>query len=256
MKIGIIGLGVVGGSLKRWFQYNTDHDVVALDPPKQIIESFSGVDAVFICVPVPHGGADHPNTQDESILSSAIATAKSFTPNVFIRSSVLPGVADKYSCIACPEFLTARRAYEDMKTLPIIIGRGSMEQVQMYRQIFPMKELLIMRNYEAELAKFTHNCFGAMKVTYFNGIKRIAEKAQVSYERTLAGALMTGFIGPEHTQVPGPDGLHGYGGMCFPENIAAMIKFCAAEGHRPHQALLEDVLTLNEIYRDKPGGAR
>ena len=30
-------------------------------------------------------------------------------------------------------------------------------------------------------------------------------------------------IGSSHTQVPGPDGLYGFGGTCFPKDLSALI---------------------------------
>ena len=32
-------------------------------------------------------------------------------------------------------------------------------------------------------------------------------------------------IGPSHTAVPGPDGFYGFGGMCFPKDTSALLKF-------------------------------
>jgi UDPglucose 6-dehydrogenase len=75
---------------------------------------------------------------------------------------------------------------------------------------------------EAELAKYTHNCFGAMKVTYFNMIKRLCDAKEADFEKVKQAAKITGFLGEEHMQVPGHDGKLGYSGKCFPTNMESL----------------------------------
>jgi UDP-glucose 6-dehydrogenase len=36
-------------------------------------------------------------------------------------------------------------------------------------------------------------------------------------------------FGKSHTQVPGPDGALGFGGMCFPKDTAALLKFAESQ---------------------------
>ncbi len=67
-------------------------------------------DAIFVSVPV----LSCANGQDQGVLNDMVRLAKSHTGVVFIRSTVLPGTADKLGCIAMPEFLTERRAQQDM----------------------------------------------------------------------------------------------------------------------------------------------
>jgi UDP-glucose 6-dehydrogenase len=248
MKLGIIGVGVVGGSLKKWFENHSEHELRCYDPAKGFNHSFDGVEAVFISVPVPATPITemHPGGQDLSILVSSVALAKKYTENVFIRSSVLPGTSDALNCVACPEFLTARRAYEDMETLPLLAGNVDPAFIS---KIFPGKTIYTMSNIEAEMSKFTHNCFGAFKVLYFNIVNELAEKVGANYQNILFGAGITGFIEPEHTKVPGPDGKYGYGGTCFPENIAAMKEFLNIVGMYKEANLFNGVQDINRGYR-------
>jgi UDPglucose 6-dehydrogenase len=37
-------------------------------------------------------------------------------------------------------------------------------------------------------------------------------------------------IGITHMQVPGPDGLYGFGGACFPKDTSALLKYAESIG--------------------------
>lgn len=246
MKIGLIGLGVVGGTLEKWFRENTKHELALYDPPKGLVDNLKNVDAIFISVPVPAA----PGGQDYSTLELSVKRAKQYTPNIFIRSTVLPGTNDRLGTIAMPEFLTERRAYEDFMSLPILMGEPKTDLD--LETLFPNKEIMIMTNKECELSKFAHNCFGAMKVTYFNIIESMCRKLGADFEEVKLGASLTGFIEmAHHTQVPGPDGLRGYGGKCFPENIKAIKSFCSSLDMGMIEAGLffQSIHSLNLIHR-------
>ncbi len=245
MKIGLIGVGTVGGTLKKYFQEKTDHDLACHDPDKGLSDSFEEVEAVFISVPVRPSN----DGQDLSTLKNAVSFAHRFTRNVFIRSTVLPGTNDLLGTVACPEFLTERFAYNDMCNLPILVGGGAD-----IGEIFPGKKIIKVSNKEAEMAKFAHNCFGAMKVTYFNMIHEICKSIGADYDNVRNAAMITGYIEKEHTQVPGPDGKYGYGGKCFPENIWAFEKYLSRPEFNPEVFFMSDFIGLiglmNEDFRD------
>lgn len=246
MKVGMIGLGVVGGTLKRWFDENTNHVIKLYDPPKSLHDEMHGCDAVFISVPV-HSWA---GGQDLGLMKESVERVKYSNAKVFIRSSVLPGTNDSFGTIAMPEFLTARRAYEDMSNLPLIFGDVEKSFVD---EIFPKKEKIIVSNCEAEMAKFAHNCFGATKVTYFNIIEKLCEKHDCNYENVIKAAKITGFLGNEHMQVPGHDGMFGYGGSCFPVNMTAFEAHLKKAGpdFSKEADLVNSIIKLNSGYREK-----
>lgn len=253
MKIGIIGLGVVGGTLKRWLENHTTHEIRAYDPPLGLKDSLLGCEFIFVSVPVPANSQG----QDLRILTEAVRLAKSYTRNVFIRSTVLPGTNDALDTFAMPEFLTERQAYKDFCELPIIVGGGGFSPRNL-EEVFPGKTIHRITNAEAELAKFTHNCFGAMKVTYFNIVEELCRKFSADYPQVLSAAMTTGFIEPTHTLVPGPDGKRGYGGKCFPENMAALEAFLGARddlGMQAARVFFEAIQALNWDYRHDKHGA-
>lgn len=252
MKIGIIGLGVVGGTLRDWFVKHTDHELKLLDPMKGHDDSLEGCDAAFIAIPV-NATAEGQDTFDLENMVDYCRHRR--IQHVFIRSTVLPGTAARLGCWSAPEFLTERRAAQDMENLPVLIGRPRAVEhdraLDILEAIFPKKDLLLAFDTEAELAKYAHNCFGALKVTYFNIIHDLCHHLGVSYARVMGGVGLTGFIEPEHTAVPGPDGKKGFGGKCFPPNVASFRGFLESRGKKEAAALFSIVRSLNTEFRGR-----
>ena len=244
MQIGLIGLGIVGGTLKSWLESRTNHSLRCFDPGKELYQDLAGSDAIFISVPVP--ATDYG--QDIKTLTQCVEKAKKHTKNVFIRSTVLPGTNDFLGTCSMPEFLTERRAHQDMDALPVL--SGTCDKVFL-RDVFPGKKLITVTNVEAELAKLAHNCHGAFKVTFWNMIYQISQKIGADYQEVLRAAALTGFIGTDHTHVPGPDGQFGYGGKCFPQNMEAMEGWLEDIDMQDEAGLFWRVSEMNEQYRDK-----
>lgn len=243
MKLGIIGYGCVGGTLGKWFEKFTTHEIKKLDPLKGLNDNLEGCEAIFICIPIK---TDQFMGQDLTQLKLIVSAAKFITPNIFIKSTVLPGTNDQMQTISMPEFLTERNAFEEMCRLPILSGHC---EVKLLEEIFPHKKLIIVRNQEAELAKYAHNCFGATKVTYFNMIKDLSSRMGLDFERVKEGMFLTGFIEKTHTQVPGPDGQFGYGGKCFPENMSTFSNWLSQKDLQAEYHFMNTVDYLNSVYR-------
>lgn len=246
MKVGVIGCGVVGGALISYLQNHSDVKIAKFDPPLGYEDDLSGCEHIFISVPVPPNGRG----QNTTTLEACVELAKRYTKNVYVRSTVLPGTNDRLGTISMPEFLTERTAAADFEKLPILVG-GAGRDMTGLSEVFPFKRILSLSNTEAELAKLTHNCFGAFKVSYFNIIEELSRKLGADYARVLTGAMITGFIEPTHTMVPGPDGLRGYGGKCFPENVDAMRRFLmnGKLGMVSALSFFEGMQGLNELQR-------
>lgn len=213
-SIGLIGLGVVGSALYRWFEQNTKHKLKKYDPRLGYKESIYFCDFIFIQVPVP---TKPDYSQDSSIIEDVLQLCQIRQIKV-IRSTVLPGTADRLKCFSMPEFLTERTAYEDFCKLPIITGIP--EEIPL-SLLFPSKKIIRTSNHEAELIKYTHNAFGALKVNYFNHIFEYCRKNNLDYDVIRKNIQLTGFINDPHTMVPGPDGMFGFGGKCLPKDLDA-----------------------------------
>ena len=141
-----------------------------------------------------------------------------------------------------PEFLTERTYIEDFKSQPMVFT----DDIELLKKIFPGKKHIDMTSAEAEMVKYAHNVFGALKVTYFNCIYDICKKEGLDYQKVREGVLGSTYINDVHTQVPGPDGKYGYGGKCFPKDVDAFEKLYRDE---PIGMLLNPVRVLNRIFR-------
>lgn len=259
MRIGIAGYGVVGGALGRWFQRNTGHAVEVFDPPKQMMSDLRMADVLFVCVPVPTVDRE----QDLTILDNTLRNLGTARQRIFIRSSVLPGTADHFAAkyglkvYAMPEFLTERFADRDQDELDIVCGCNTNDRSEQYTllsQLFasdtentPAKSFLLMSNVEAELAKYAHNGNGTVKVHFNNLVYQLARKLGADYGKVRQGMLMSGHVAPTHTLVPGPDGLLGYGGTCFPKDMDALIGLM--HKHKIHCGSLGFVQLENDRIR-------
>ena len=105
-----------------------------------------------------------------------------------------------------------------------------------------------MTSKEAEITKYVHNVFGALKVTYFNAVYDYCEKNGCDFNAIRQGILLSKYINPTHTSVPGPDGKFGYGGKCFPKDVKAFADL--AKGY-PLFELLKQIEPLNALFRQK-----
>ena len=245
INVGIVGCGVIGSALKNWVeQYNAKVDCYISDPLKGYNDKLDSIDIAFISI---HIDSECNGSQDLTALEGIIEKL----PNVpiFIRTTIVPGTADSLSkkfnkhVYFMPEFLTQRSAYEDFCSQPMVFTG----EVDLLKKIFINKDFITMSNTEAELAKYAHNVFGALKVTYFNGIFDLCNKLNCSYEKVKQGSLLSGYINNMHTLVPGPDGNKGYGGKCFPKDVSAFINFIK---DAPLFLLLKDMEKCNSAFQE------
>ena len=248
IKVGVIGCGFIGTALKNWLQEsNALVDTRVSDPPKGINEDISDCDAYFIQIHLP---TNERGDQDTQTLESIIASLPNGRP-IWIRTTILPGTSAMLSkktgkiVYHMPEFLTERTYLEDFKQQPMVFT-GAPEHIELLKKIFPGKKNIIMSSEEAEMVKYAHNVFGALKVTYFNCIYDLCQKRGLNYNKVREGVLGSTYINAPHTQVPGPDGKLGIGGKCFPKDVRALEK---AFRYTPLGRLIEPIMKLNEEFR-------
>jgi len=249
ITIGIVGFGVIGSVMKKWIeQHNPKCNFLISDPPKGYNDNLSQADIIFVSIHIP---TEDDGTQDLTLLNEIISNL----PNkpIFIRTTLLPGTCDNLTkkfnkkVFFMPEFLTERTAYDDFCTQPMVFTGC----VDLLKNIFVNKTFITMSNIEAEVTKYSHNVFGAVKVTYFNAIYELCKKLNCDYKNVRQGTLISGYINSPHTDVPGPDGKLGYGGKCFPKDVNAFAKFVEPSNLNE---LLDCVKKANERYRNTSNG--
>ena len=246
ITVGIIGCGFIGGALKKWLEeHNPNIDILVSDPPKGMNDDVTIADVIFISIHIP---TENDGTQNLDLLKELIKPIPQNTP-IFVRTTVLPTTCDNLSAelgkrvYFMPEFLTERTAYQDFCTQPMIFTA----EESLLKRIFIGKKYITMSSLEAEITKYAHNDFGAVKVTYFNAIYDLCQKMHCDYKKVQNGVLLSGYINDMHTHVPGPDGKLGYGGKCFPKDVKAIMH---AFKNQPIEKILSVVDDINDKLRN------
>ncbi len=258
MKIGIIGLGFVGGAMRKFF-LNKKVNALVFDKYKNIgsVTEVNEADVVFICVPTPY------RTQHGFDISAVVdAISILVKPKIIvIKSSIIPGTTEKlqkqfsqHKFLFNPEFLTEKKAYYDL-THPDrqILGwtQKSKSVAKKVLNILPKShQSLIIPSQEAEMIKYMANTFLALKVVYANQFADLCKKLKINYSVVANGVGLDKRIGLSHLNVL-DGGYKGYGGSCFPKDVNAIIEL--AQAKKLPFDLLVTMRTINQKYLQQSG---
>ena len=264
MRIGIIGVGFVGGATAEVFKEH--HDLILYDKFKEDLnktpEKLSETEVIFICVPTPmkpSGEIDYAAIHDSLKLLTEIYKDKERRPLIVIRSTAVSGTTEslqkkyQFRFAFNPEFLKEKTAIEDMKnTDRIVLGVSSDEDYEtlsnLYKPIFPNAKYIKVDTKTAEMIKYAANVMLTGQIALANELYQICKVSGVDYNLIKETILLDNRIA-KNIDVPGPDGEFGYGGKCFPKDLNALIYLARAKMYRPY--LLEEVWRLNERVRQK-----
>ena len=136
-----------------------------------------------------------------------------------IRRYAKPGV--EFDVVSNPEFLREGSAVEDlMKPDRIVIGGNSDRALAIMQKVYEpfVAPVLVTDINSAELIKHAANSFLALKISYINALSEICEAAGADVLKVADGIGTDKRIGRSFLDA----GL-GYGGSCFPKDIAAFI---------------------------------
>lgn len=238
-KIGIIGLGFLGGSMDKYF---VSKGITPFRYDKKGIGSvveINHAEIIFICVNTPYD--KEKRNIDLSFVSSAISIIKG-EKIIVIRSTVPPGTTENlqrqypnHKFLFNPEFLRAKTAYEDFLNPPRqIVGytEKSKELAQRILDLLPKapeEYTRLLSAKDAEIVKYAANVMLAIKVAAANKIFDFCEKLSIDYEeiRELIGAdSRIGQWGLEIFY----EGFRGYNGTCFPKDVRTFISLGEANG--------------------------
>jgi len=257
MRVGIIGLGMVGEPIRRWFEeisgYKRGKNLFCYDtdPKKGYFDDFNKADIIFVAVPTPSNPDGSCNL---SIVESVLGSIKD-GKIVVIKSTVVPGTVERLQkkhknkrLIFNPEFLTEAQAWIDFISPDRQIVAPTSKSIS---DAYEVLSLLPKRHFirpwssdyskksvhasEAELGKYASNIFGYIKVIFGNILADTCEAlslkfkqegipAKVDYEniRDMISADLR--IGPSWLNVEHGN-YCGAGGYCFPKDMDAFIHF-------------------------------
>ena len=275
--LNIIGYGYVGGGLGHLCKSNNvpfcTFDVIQKDEPmakmntdnlEKLVEhsELYNEDNVYtICVPTPSSTTGECDISIvESVIEKLYKTVKSKSNIVIIKSTVQPGTTrmlmnkfqDKLEIVFCPEFLKEHTYKEDMYNADFcLVGSDNVDTKvsDVMRTLYKHKEIDVIcrSSEECEIFKYTVNVFLAVKVWYFNEISEICNKFGVEYKGLQELFKLEGRIGESHTDVPGHDNLHGFGGKCLPKETLA-LKYLQENLGIPNK-VLENIISRNNKLR-------
>ncbi len=255
-KVAIIGYGYVGQAMQRVFP-----DAVIFDEPKGMgsREAVNRCDVGIICVPTP---AARDGSCDISIVEGVVQWLQ--TPLVIIKSTISPGTTDrlretyKKRIVFVPEFIGEGKYFvpywkyphpTDMRYHNFLIVSGPAEDtreiVDLFLPIFgPDRIYRQVPAKLAELMKYMENAWAAMKVTFCNEFYDMAEAMGLDYRELRELWLLDSRVERMHTAVFPQK--RGFGGKCFPKDVAAVIHASRSHGYEPK--LLEAMVEANNRF--------
>lgn len=281
MKITIYGCGYVGLVSAACFA-SLQHEVLAVDISAEKIEALKqGQSPIFepglsellssknlqfttdlefaanfssiqmVCVGTPEkedGSAD---------LSSVYACVQAITKHarekkiMVIKSTVPVGTGDacaqsnkSHTFISNPEFLREGLAIHDfMNPERVVIGGDDVETMEIVANLYQVitnaeKPIVKMDRCSAELSKYAANAMLATRISFINEIARVAEKVGADIDQVAYSMGLDSRIGPQFLKAG-----CGYGGSCFPKDVAALRVLAKQAG--VEMKLLSAVDTVN-----------
>ncbi len=226
-----------------------------------IQEGVDNSQVVFIAVPTPqHPNGDVDLSYIEKVSREIAGVLRSY--RVIVDKSTVPvktgeKVAEsikrynrhgaEFDVVSNPEFLREGCAVADlMHPDRIVIGAQNEHAVDLMKKVYEpfMAPILVTDINSAELIKHAANSFLALKISYINAISAICDASGADVEKVADGIGMDHRIGRSFLNA----GI-GYGGSCFPKDVAAFITISEQLGI-PF-TLLKEVQRINAGQKER-----
>jgi UDPglucose 6-dehydrogenase len=253
MKIGIVGYGIVGSAVANAFE-QADCDLEIYDPMLGYENEVRGCDAVFVCVPSP-SLAD--GSCDSTVLESALEMLAEYPGVIISKTTATPDIYVRLqkqypNLVHSPEFLTQNNASEDFINGKLLVLGGDAwyctKAHAVIKKAVQHSSVFKTDIATASLFKYVVNSYLALKVVAMNQYHGLAQALGVDWDQIAFMLASDSRIGASHLQVPGPDGEFGYGGMCFPKDVSAILKL--AQQVSANMDLLTQAVNTNNMLRE------
>jgi UDPglucose 6-dehydrogenase len=226
-----------------------------------IKEGVDNSQIIFIAVPTPQGADGQVDLSFIERVAREIAQVLTDYRVIVDKSTVPVKTGEKvaesikrynrhgaaFDVVSNPEFLREGCAVADlMNPDRIVIGAQSEHAIDLMKKVYEpfMAPILVTDINSAELIKHAANSFLALKISYINALSAICEASGADVEKVADGIGMDRRIGRNFLNA----GI-GYGGSCFPKDIAAFIKISEQLGV-PFD-LLKEVQRINRTQKDR-----
>jgi UDPglucose 6-dehydrogenase len=177
------------------------------------------------------------------------------TKGIVVKSTIPPTTTEKWNqkyktnIVFNPEFLTERNAVSDYQNQTRIILGGprptTTELKQIFSKVFPKADIIKTNSTYAEMVKYVTNTFLSVKVSFANEIYQLCNEVGADYDKVIEYATMDERLGKSHWNVPGHDGDFGFGGHCFPKDLAALLHMTKEFG------TIDNVLSATQRTNDE-----
>ena len=232
-------------------------------------------DLLFIAVGTPPKGDSSADTSQVLAVAEQIGEHLSRFLVVVDKSTVPVGTADKvretiartlkkrtdlakkapdFAVVSNPEFLKEGAAVEDfMRPDRVVIGvsddaAGRKAETLLRQAYAPFnrnrERLIVMDVKSAELTKYAANALLATKISFMNDMANLADALGADIEQVRKGIGSDRRIGYDFIYA----GL-GYGGSCFPKDVAAICHTAREAGER--MRVVEAVRAVNEGQKER-----
>lgn len=264
MKIGIVGCGVVGTAVAK---SAVGCDLSIFDKydnkKNRNMDEFNETEICFVSVPTPSTLKGQDLTELHAALHGLMD--RDYKGVVIVKCTVLPGTMDKFKeefpslrLVHNPEFLTEKNASQEFIDQKVILLSGKFEDTHYadkfycHKRFVHLEKVIHSQKYQTtEFAKYIHNCFLSVKISFLNEIYDMCDGNQVLFDQAVEMAATQGKLGRGHLKVPGPDGKRGFGGMCFVKDTMALLKFADDKGHTVttlHGAIKKNLMLRHTAY--------
>ncbi len=200
---------------------------------------------IFLALPTPQSEDGSADLQHVLKVAEQIAKVMNGYKIIVNKSTVPVGTADQvreliakntthdFDVVSNPEFLKEGAAVNDfMKPDRIVIGSRSPRALAIMQDLYAPfvrtgNPLIIMDERSSELTKYAANSFLATKVSFMNEVANICELVGADIDLVRKGMGTDPRVGAQFLFA----GV-GYGGSCFPKDVAALLKSAADHGYK------------------------
>lgn len=221
-----------------------------------------GAEVVFIAVGTPPGEDGSADLRYVLAVADAIGRALDGFKVVVMKSTVPIGTCDRirgvidgltkepFAVVSNPEFLREGVAVEDfMRPERIVVGTNDERAIEVMRRLYrPLTadgaKLLLMDVRSSEMTKYASNSMLATRISFMNEIANLCERLGADVENVRRGMGSDSRIGPHFLKA----GV-GYGGSCFPKDVAALIQTARESG--VEVGILKAAVETNERQKVK-----
>ena len=263
MRIGIIGAGIVGGTMEHCFK--DKHELFVHDPRRgtDLSDVIENCEMAYIAVPTP---ANDDGSCDTSIVEGILDEL----PDGFIaviKSTVIPGTTarlqseyPRLKLAYSPEFLVERNRLQDFANQKILVVGSDHEDVaslvfqhHKIADVLDGAKMFHVTNTEAEMVKYTKNNFYALKVIFANQMYDICNAMGIEWSviKEIITAPQDQPIGNSHLE-PMMGLMRGFGGKCLPKDTLALRELARSLG--VDYDLLDAMQSDNAALRNTPTG--